>query len=217
MPEKEKTKLMLIGFHELFYDGLKLFLKRHNDIELVGYAATGDKILRQLKQELPHVVLIDTDANEQIMNNISDLIKTHYPATAIITFCAPCEEHEVQHRIEAGAKGVLFKTSPKEEIINAVKTVTAKKFYCCPASFDTVMDVVTKRLDPKTSLSPRLTEKEMAVIKLICEEYENKEIAEKLSMSVRTVDDYKRNIADKIGARKTVDIALYAIRNKLVK
>jgi DNA-binding NarL/FixJ family response regulator len=214
--EKGKIKLVLAGFHELFCDGLKLFLKKYPHIELVAYTSDTTKVLRLLKTHHPNVVLVDTEAAETQNFNVTEVIHKYHPSTAIIMFCAVCEEVQVVHQIKVGAKGVLFKDCGKEEVVKAIKAVVEKQTHYCPSASKTLLNLFSQQLDPSVNAKPSFTTRELSIIKLLCKEYTNKEIADMLSLSMRTVEEYRTNILKKIGAKSGVGIALYALRNNLV-
>jgi two-component system response regulator NreC len=213
----ERITIMLVGFHVLFYEGLRSFLDTEQNVELLPFSRKSNQDIRRLKQAIPKVIMIDSDGIDSNIIDTIVLIKKNHPDVAVLTFCSPCDERHVIRMIEAGANGVIFKNSGKEEIIKAIKTISLRKKYYCPDTSKKLVDYVINRFDPNASISPEFTNRELSIIIYICKEYTNKEIADELSLSIRTVEEHRNNIAKKIGAKNAVGIALYAFRNKLVR
>ena len=127
------------------------------------------------------------------------------------------EEDLIIDMLEAGAKGYLLKNASKEEIIAAVKCVHKDQPYYCRDTTNKLAQMIAKsNFNPyKKTIKPEFSEKEISIIKLICEEYLNKEIANKLNLSKRTVEGYREKILEKIEAKNTAGIVVFAMKNKI--
>jgi len=217
MAVKNQIKLTLLGFHPFFYDGIRQYLKKFKEIQLTPYTNGKKNIQRIVKQHTPDVILIDTEIPDIDFIESSAILKKAAPNTAVISFCHACEENEVLTILEKGAKGVVFSTASKEEILKAIKTVAIKKTYYCPSASNALLNVITKRFNTETSLTPRFTPRELQIIRLICKEYTNKDIASKLALSMRTIEEYRTAILKKIGAKNIAGVVMYALKNNLLK
>jgi DNA-binding NarL/FixJ family response regulator len=121
--------------------------------------------------------------------------------------------------LEAGAKGYLLKNAHKNEIVNAVETVFKKQtYYCNHTSRKLTRLIAESNFNPnRRSLQPDFSERELNVIRFVCQEMSNKEIAEKIGLSVRTVEGYRERIQEKINAKNTAGIVVYAIKNRIYR
>lgn len=206
---------MLVGFHELFYDGLTLFLKKYPKIELVANAPATTNILRLLKTHIPDVVIVNTRVNGPSTFDITSAIYQSYPAMAVIAYLNACEEALVAQQIKAGAKGILFVDCSKEEFVKAIRAVFEKRTHYCATSTKSLVSLFSRQLDPRSS-EKSFSDRELSIIKLICKEYKTREIAAALSLSLRTVEEHRTTILKKIGAKNVVGIAVYALQHKFV-
>jgi two-component system, NarL family, response regulator NreC len=126
------------------------------------------------------------------------------------------EESLVVDIIEAGATGYLIKNIGKKELFEAIKTVSEGGSYYCSSISKKLLDRLTKIKFSPHSLKPQFTERELEVLKLICKELTNKEIASLLALSPRTVEGIRESLQKKIGAKNTVGIAVYAVKNRII-
>ena len=148
----------------------------------------------------------------------SRIIKKQFPQTAIIAFSMFDDPSNIMGMLQAGADGYLVKSSGKEEVINAIRTVsTGQSYYCSSISekmYGTLMN--SKELQQKNK-QIEFSAQEKKVMRLICRQLSSKEIAASMNLAVRTVENYRHHIQEKIGARNVVGIALFAVVNEIVK
>jgi DNA-binding NarL/FixJ family response regulator len=148
----------------------------------------------------------------------SRIIKKEYPETAIIAFSMFDDCSAVMNMLQAGADGYLVKSSSKEEVINAIRTVNnGTPYYCSTISEKIYGRVVNSRDQAKENKKIQFSQQEQKVMQLICRQLSSKEIAGTMNLAVRTVENYRHHIQEKIGARNVVGIALYAIVHEIVK
>jgi DNA-binding NarL/FixJ family response regulator len=144
-------------------------------------------------------------------------IRKEFPGLGIIAFSMFDEDNLIVDMLEAGAKGYLLKNAQKEEIIAAIKTVNKGEPYYCRETTHKLAEMIANSNfnQGKKNAVPDLSEREISIIRLICEEYSNKEIAEMLDLSKRTIEDYREKILEKIDAKNSAGIVVFAIRNKI--
>lgn len=202
--------------HEIFRDGLKVMLKKQTSVKLEGEASNGRELV-QLAHELnPDVVL--TDIKMPVVDGIAATkqLTEALPHIGVIAFSMFDEENLIVDMLEAGAKGYLLKNAHKDEIIEAVHAVAnGQTYFCKQTSGKLTRKLAASSFNPYKKVKPLFSETELAVIRLICDQRSNKEIAEELHLSVRTIEGYRERIQDKIQARNTAGIVVYAIKHKI--
>ena len=183
----------------------------------MGEAEDGQALVSLCEKLQPDVVL--TDIRMPILDGIdaTKVLKKKLPQINIIALTMFNDDNLIIHMLEAGAEGYLLKNAHKDEIIEAVKAVYRDEtYYCRQTSAKLIQPIAKSRFDPgKDFARPIFSEKEEAVIRLICREYSNKEIASELFLSVRTIEGYREKIQEKMKVKNTAGIVVYAIKNKI--
>ncbi len=215
----EEIKIMIAEDHEIYREGLKMALSDIGNIKLIAEAINGQQIVELVINEQPQVVLMDL--NMPILNGVeaTKKIKALFPEVNIIALTVN-DDYESLHKMnEAGARGYLLKTTDKKEIIEAIETVALGKSFYCKDTKLRLKDLFENEIKfkSKSEVSFELSDKEMMVLKLLCDNKSTKEIAGILDASVRTVEGIKGRIAQKFDVPDTVGIVLFAIKNKIVK
>jgi DNA-binding NarL/FixJ family response regulator len=204
--------IILADDHEIFRDGFAVMLNKIPEINLVGEAANGEELIKLTRKLKPDVIV--TDIKMPVMDGIE---ATRQIKKGIIALSMFDEEELIVDMLEAGARGYLLKNAYKEEIIAAVKSVNKDEPYYCRNTTNKLAQMIAKsNFNPYKNITrPEFSERETAIIRLICREFSNKEIAEELSLSKRTVEGYRENILQKIDAKNSVGIVVYAIKHKI--
>lgn len=210
-------RIVIADDHEIFRNGFKLLLQDQNEVELVGEADNGAHLIDAVNTLQPSVVI--TDIKMPVMDGIeaSRILKEQNASLGIIALSNYNEDSLIVDILEAGARGYLLKNTNREELITAVKAVhSGESYYCTATSSKLTKMIAESRFNPYRAMPRiRFTDRELDVIRLICEQKTNKEIASALKLSVRTVESYRENIQEKISARNSVGIVIYAIKNKI--
>lgn len=214
---KTPIRIVIAEDYALFREGFRLLFEQSDEIEIVGEAKDGIQLTEMVRSLKPDIVI--TDIEMPVMNGIdaTKMIKNEFPATGVIALTQFCDDHFIVDMLEAGASGYLLKSTLKNDIIEAVKQVNnGGTYYCKNTSLRlTKMIALSKAIkgNPKAEFS----EKEIEIIKLICQQFASKEIADMTDLTHRTVEKYRDNIMEKIGARNMVGIVVYAIRHGMFK
>lgn len=189
-----------------------------NIIQIVGEADNGETLVQEVKRHKPDIVLTDIRMPEMNGIEASRIIKQQFPKISVIALTMAAEPHIIYEMFEAGAKGYVFKNANLSEIELAIETVySGDSYYCNRSSKALIKMIGTSKHNPfNKNYNSLLTPKEIEVIRLICLQLTNKEIASRMNVSTRTVEEYSHHIKEKIGAKNLVGIALYGIRNNLV-
>jgi DNA-binding NarL/FixJ family response regulator len=211
-------KLILADDHQLFRDGIKSLLEDIADIQVIGEASNGAELLKMLPSLEPQIVILDITMPDISGIEITKTIQNDYPQISVLILSMHNEEEFIINAIKSGAKGYLPKDIDKTELLQAINTIHEGEEYF---SKD-ISEVFLKNFIRRTKVGlegdhPILTTREIEVVKLVSEGYKNQEIAEKLFISVRTVDAHKNNIIKKLKLKSTVDIVKFAIKNNLIK
>lgn len=214
---KSKKKIAVADDQYLFRQGLISLLKEYDKLDIIIEASNGKELLEKMKVQQPHVVLLDLEM--PLMDGIETTIsiKTKYPNVKIIILTMHTDDEFIIHLLEKGASGFLPKDKDIEIVVDAIYSVLEKGYY-----FDEhISKAMVKGLGKTKKTNPSFTaqylsEKEIVIINLICKEYTNKEIADKLSISQRTVETHRSTILLKTGAKNTAGIVMYAVKNNLL-
>jgi DNA-binding NarL/FixJ family response regulator len=210
-------RIIIADDHEIFRDGFKVMLKKQTEVEVIGEAENGRELLELAKTHQPDVVI--TDVKMPLMDGIeaTKQIKKELPHIEVIALTMFDEENLVIDMLEAGAKGYLLKNTNKAEVVQAVKAVYRQETYYCNSTSNKLAQMIAKsRFNPYKSIpKPAFNEKEIEIIRLICKELSNKEIASELGLSTRTIEGYREKILEKIDAKNIAGLVIYAIRNNI--
>jgi two-component system, NarL family, response regulator NreC len=216
---KYSIRLIIADDHEIFRDGLALMLSRQKDITLLAQAGNGKELAELTEQHNPDVII--TDIKMPVMDGIqaSKLILKKQPDVKIIALSMFDEETLIVDMLEAGAKGYLLKNADKQEILDAIETVYEDKtYYCHHTSAKLTNMIVKSSFNPYKKKEPvSFNERELEIIKLICQQNSSKEISDKLFLSSRTVEGYRTKILEKMNARNTVGVVVYALKHNLIE
>ncbi len=218
MDTTKKIKILLVDDHKIVRDGIKVLLQDATDIEVVGEAENGKHALEKLTEFTPDLMIIDI--NMPVMNGIecSREVVKKYPSVKILALTMLNEQEHIKNMIAVGAGGYVLKTSGLEELVKAIKTVSSGKNYFSDEVKNIIMMNMVKKKTHVSKISGEripLTSRERDVLEYIVKEFTNQEIAEKLFISVRTVDAHRRNLLEKTGSRNTAGLVKYAIENNL--
>jgi DNA-binding NarL/FixJ family response regulator len=214
-----QVSVIIADDHEIFRDGFRIMAKKYPEINLVGEAENGIELIQLVEELKPDVILTDIKMPKMDGIEATKLLLKKFPDCNIIALSMFDEDNLIIDMLEAGAKGYLLKNSNKEEIVEAIKMVNNdQNYYCKHTSAKLVKMIASSKYNPnKKSPKPQFSEKEIEIIKLICEQFSNKEIASKLHLSVRTIEGYREKIQEKMSARNTAGIVINAIQNGIHK
>jgi DNA-binding NarL/FixJ family response regulator len=212
-------RIILADDHEIFRDGFNVMLKKQDEIKVEAEASDGKELLELIETYMPDIVL--TDIKMPRLNGIeaTRIIKKKYPDVYVIALSMFDDDNLIIDMLEAGAKGYLLKNSPKNEIIEAIKTVYKNELYYCKSTSNKLIQMMAQsKFNPyKDTRKPTYSSKEIEIILLICQQYTTKEIASTLFLSIRTIEGYREKIQEKMKVKNTAGIVVYAIKNGIYK
>ena len=201
----------------LFRECLVSLLNGFDRIQVGIEASNGKELLAKLNSAIPtpHVVLLDLTMPEMNGLDTTRQLKKTFSDIKIIILSVHSEERHIVHMVGEGVNGYLVKNSELSEVINAVKAVHQKGFYFNESVMRAIHSGMGNKHEKSYNPNSPLTAREKQILELICHEHTTQEIAEKLFLSVRTVDGHRNNLLEKTGARNTAGLVIYALRNDL--
>jgi two-component system response regulator NreC len=210
MAATDAIRVLLADDHETVRHGLKLLIDRQSGMQVVGEAGTGRAAVEQARRLQPTVVVLDISMPELNGLEAARAISASAPGTAIVTLSRYNDEAYVQALLSAGARAYVLKQSASAELIAAIRAVADGRRYLDVALTDRVTGAFLARHAAATQ-PRRITDREEEVLRLIAIGYSNKEIAQQLDLSVKTVEVHKANASRKLGLKGRVDIVRYAV------
>lgn len=217
----DAIKIVITDDHVLYRAGVKTALSAKKDIKVIGEADNGMHLLNMLKMIQPDVILLDIQM--PIMDGIGALpeIKKNWPHIKVIMLTMMDDHSMITKLMELGANSYLSKTSDSEVIYEAIKTCYEQEYY-----FNALTNkALLTNLKTKNSITAQkvsqpeaaLNEKELLILRLMCEEKSTKEIAEIVDLSPRTVEAIRDKLKVKTGAKSTAGLILYAVKNNILE
>lgn len=219
-PDDNSLRVLIVDDHALFRQGLQTVLDQEADIEVVGEAGDGQQAVQQAQELMPDVVLMDIRMPGRSGIDAAQRIKDSVPHAKILMLTISDEEVDLFDAIKAGASGYLLKEIPVDEIADAVRSVAAGQSRISPSMATKLLQefsAMSKHEPKEMPSAPRLTDREMQVLKLVAEGLGNRDIAERLYISENTVKNHIRNILEKLHLHSRMEAVVYAVREKLLE
>ncbi len=219
----EPIRTMIVDDHALFRRGLEMVLEEEQDIELVGQASDGAEAVEKAAESLPDVVLMDIRMPRSSGIEACRAMKEAAPSAKIVILTISDEEEDLFEAIRAGASGYLLKDIPLDEVAAAVRAVYGGQSLINPSMAGKLLTefaTLARRDDEERTQevpAPRLTEREMQVLKLIARGMNNRDIAKELFISENTVKNHVRNILEKLQIHSRMEAVMIAVREKLIE
>jgi DNA-binding NarL/FixJ family response regulator len=220
MEEKPKINVLLADDHTVIREGLRVLLDAAGDIKVIGEAETGRQAVALAKKLLPHVVVIDVampllnglEATRQILREL--------PSTKVLVLSSYSDDEYVRQLIEAGAIGYLVKQTAAQDLLKAIREAHKGNAFFSPSISKRLLDQYREAFTQGGRLKPEasgLTSREAEVLQLIAEGYANKQIADELSISVKTVEKHRQQLMEKLHLHDVASLTRYAIAKGIVE
>jgi DNA-binding NarL/FixJ family response regulator len=213
----DKIRVLLADDHKIFRDGVRSILENEKDMEVVDEAANGPEVIEKIESLDVDVLVLDIDIGKPNGIEITEMISQSHPHVKILILSMMGLHDFVIQALEKGAIGFLLKNTGKDEVLTAIRSVAKGDSYFSRE----VSAILIEQLNKPTSSKRKNTDipispREIEVLKLIAQEHSNPEIADKLFISIRTVDTHRRNLLEKLGAKNTAGLVKFAIQKGLV-
>jgi len=215
-----KQKILIAEDHAILREGLRALLSGSPDIEIIGEAEDGQEAVTMARQLQPHLVLMDLTMPNINGTEAIRAIKRYNPAICIIVLTVHKSEEYVRATLDAGANGYVLKDDTHNDLLNAITSALKGNVYLSPGICNKVingyLDTSSSTSAPSASSWSQLTVREREVTKLIAEGKKSREVADYLSLSLKTVEKHRTNLMRKLDLHNASAITKYAIENHLV-
>jgi two-component system response regulator NreC len=212
-------RVFITDDHEMYLEGLSLLLAKQEDIKVAGFASTGRQLLEQLPDLEMDILLLDVYLPDIAEEELLQSIRMIRPNLKIIYLTLLRGTRYIHKLTKHNIQGYILKNAPLSELMNALREVHGGNTY-----FSKEIHIGERQEDFRNTIiindkqiDEILSRRELEVLKLICREYSNAEIADKLYLSVSTVETHRKNLIAKLGVNNTVGLVKFAIKNKLIE
>lgn len=218
MGESAAVRVVVVDDQELFRRGLTMLLGVEPDIEVVGEAGDGVTAVDLVVETMPDIVLLDVRMPKRSGLEACMRIKEQAPSARIIMLTVSDEEGDLYEAVKNGASGYLLKDSSIEEVAQAIRVVAEGQSLISPSMAAKLIDEFKEisRTDREVGTVPRLTDRELEVLRLVATGLNNREVAKQLFISENTVKNHVRNILEKLQLHSRMEAVMYAVREKLL-
>jgi two-component system NarL family response regulator len=214
-------RVLIVDDHALFRRGLEMVLAAEPDIEVVGEAGDGAEAVRMASDLAPDIVLMDVQMPRGGGIDATSAIKQTVPSAKIVMLTVSDEEEDLYGAIKAGAMGYLLKEISIDEVADDIRSVYNGQSLISPSMASKLLSEfasMIKNKDDRPQLpTPRLTDREMEVLRLVAKGLNNRDIAKQLFISENTVKNHIRNILEKLQLHSRMEAVVYAVREKLLE
>ncbi len=211
----KKHRIILVDDHQMLIDGLTAILSINNDIEIIKTFTNGKLLIEEISSLQPDIILTDISMPEIDGYELTKQIKKINPSIHVIALSMSGNIVDINRMIEVGISGYVLKNVGNKELVEAIYKVAQGKMHFS----DDVLEEMIKNKNSKPEkleAQAKLTERELEILKLIVQEYNNAEIADKLFISERTVETHRKNMIRKFNTKTIVGLIKYAIDSKLI-
>lgn len=204
-----KVKLLVVDDHPMLRGGIVSLFNSAENLEVIGEAANGAEAIQCVQKDKPDVVLMDINMDGKLDVLTTEEIKTKWPDVKVVAFSMHEEVQVIRRMLKAGASGYLLKNASHQELVKAIETVQRGESYYSQE----VVEIMTNSLSPdgEDMSNIVLSNREKQVLHYVAKEYTNQEIADKIDISLRTVETHKRNLIKKLRVKNVVGLVRFAL------
>lgn len=212
-----KIKLIIADDHRIVREGIRSLLDGKENIIVIGEAENGREAVRQAKELSPDIMLMDIAM--PLLNGLeaTKQIRRDCPTVKVIALTVHDDEEYIRSMLSAGAMGFITKYAASDELIQAIRSVHQGEMALSPAITRLVVEDFLRWADVENKNSDNLTPREREVLQLIAEGYKNKDIADILKISIKTVRAHRSNIMQKLDLHSQGELIKYAIQKKIIE
>lgn len=215
-----KISIILADDHAVLRSGLRLMLNSQEDLEVIGEAENGEQAIRLCREKQPDIILLDLNMPGLSGLDAIEDIKRDNPGTKILVLTMHDDEGYLKRVLKSGCSGYILKRAADVELISAIRAVYRGELFVDPSLVKHLVNdfIGTKDPDEQSHVKTAgaLSERENEVLKLIALGYTNKQIADELYLSVKTVETHKSKIKEKLNIRSRSDLVRYAMQKGLL-
>jgi DNA-binding NarL/FixJ family response regulator len=208
--------ILLADDHDVVRKGMKMLLEDETEVKVIGEASDGLDAIEKVKNLMPNVVILDLTMPKMNGIEAAKIISEQYPEVKILIFSMHNNREYIVSSVENGANGYLLKDTGKEELMRAIKVVSEGRKYFPPEISEVIIDELLAKTASNQDNSgkpifQKITPKEKQILGMIVQGLNSREIADKLFLSIRTVDNHRANMMKKTKAKNTADLVMMAI------
>jgi len=210
-------RIILVDDHQIIRDGIKALLAGFDDISIIAEAGSAEECIQSLRFHQADLALVDISLPGISGIKLTEELAVLYPSLKVLILSMHINETYISTAFKAGALGYLAKNTTRDELITAIRVVAGGNKYVGKEVSDVITQGYIRRL--KSDEQPGnelLSKREIEILRLSAEGLGNKEISEKLFISIRTVESHKNHIMQKLDLKSTVDMVKYAIKSGLI-
>ncbi|HZH95164.1 MAG TPA: response regulator transcription factor [Flavisolibacter sp.] len=216
-----KLKVALVDDHKLFREGLAELVNGFSNYKVFLEADNGKQLIEKLNaKDLPDIILLDISMQEMDGYETAGWLKQHYPAIKVMVLSMFDNENAIIRMMRLGVKGYVLKDIRKKDLKEALDSIHTKGYYYSDLVTGKLIHTINKIDEEKEGNSIKglmnLTEREIEFLKLACTELTYREVADKMCLSVHTIDGYRDALFEKLNVKSRVGLVLYGIRNRVV-
>lgn len=212
-------KILIADDHTMFVDGIESILKMEDDVKVVGRCYEGQGVIDFATNFSVDIVLLDVNLPDMSGIEVCKQLNEKFPNIKVLAISMFNEESYVSEILNNGAKGYILKNTGREELLKALHTIYDGSTYFSKEVTETIMKGLINRrkaTNKSTNEIPKISRREKEVLRLIAEEFTTNEIAEKLFISLKTVESHRSNLLAKLNARNSAGLVRISIENKLL-
>jgi DNA-binding NarL/FixJ family response regulator len=215
-----KIKIILVDDHRIVRDGIKALLSNEDNIVIIDEADDSDQLLAKLKHKKPDIIIMDISMPKLSGIELLKIVNEDYPNIKVLILSMYTNEEFVFSAIKSGAKGYLPKNTSRKTLIEAIIKINNNEEYFSDEISNIILKSYVKNVrntdENKQAQKELLTTREIEILRMFAEGKTNPEIAEKLFLSIRTVESHKNHIMQKLELKTTVDMVKFAIKNNII-
>jgi len=214
----DKIKIILVDDHDIVRDGIKSLLRTQPNFNIIGEAGSYKELKNILQFDIPDIIILDISMPDKSGIEITRIIKKEYPSIKIIILSMHIIDEFIFNSLEAGVNAYLPKNTSKKELITAIEQVNAGNDFFSEQISNIILKGYLQKIkkDDFNKGNKELTKREKEILVLFAEGASNQEIADKLYISIRTVESHKNHIMQKLKLNSTVDLIKYALKNNYI-
>lgn len=213
----KKIRILIVEDHEVVIKGIITLLEPYKELEIVGYALDSEEAMLKVEDLRPDIIIMDINLPEVSGIELTEKISERFPLSKVIYYTSHVDENLITQGFEAGAFGYVPKNFKPQELIDAIHMVNdGQKFMKGIVSEKFISSYLRSEKEKKQKQDIPLSEREMEVLKHMSNGMSNKQIADTLFISIRTVETHKHNLMKKLNIFSTAELVIYAIQNNII-
>lgn len=212
----DKIKIMIVEDHTIVREGIRELLARNPSFEVVGEAEDGMEAIKLAPKVMPDIILMDISMPNLDGLSATKEIKKRYPNFKVLILTIHDSEEYIYQILKYGADGYVLKEAAYDELVSAIEAVMRGKKFLSPSISGEVINRYVRQPRPQKNPLDTLTQKEREILTLIAEGYKNKEMADKLFVSVKTIEFHRLNLMKKLDIHNQAALIRFAIRSGML-